>query len=211
MNDYVKKTISAYNKSPQKYIQRTEEMIPYHAIEKMIKYLPSGSLILDAGCAFGRDAGIFTKKGFKVVGIDLSKELLTEAQKRFPQIEFHQMDVRKLDFPNNYFDGIWCNAVLLHLKDEDIIRALKEFNRVLKKNGILCTSFKEGVGSEEKIESFSSDNSRFFNYQTRETVEKLIQEAGLISKEIYLVNERKIHGSDKRDLNWIYSFLRKQN
>lgn len=211
MDNYIEKTISAYNNNPQKYIQRTKEMIPYHAIDKMIKYLPSGSLMLDAGCAFGRDTKIFADKGLKTIGIDLSEQLLNEARKRFPQIEFRQMDVRKLDFPSNYFDGIWCNAVLLHLKDEDIIKALKEFNRVLKKNGILCISFKEGAGSEEKIESFSSDNSRFFNYQTKETVDKLIREAGLIPIETYLVSERKTHGLDKRGLNWIYSFSRKQN
>lgn len=208
-NDYIQKTISAYNKNPQKYIDKTKEMIPYHAIDKMVKYLPHGSLLLDAGCAYGRDSAVFRDKGFKVVGIDLSEELLKKAKKFNPNIEFQKMDVRYLNFQENYFDGIWCNAVLLHLKDEDIKTALKEFYRVLKPGGILCLSFKEGEGSEEKLESFSSDNVRFFNYQTQKSVEEIVKSVGLTTLEIYLINEREIYGKDKRDLNWVHSFSKK--
>jgi len=210
MNDgYIKKTISAYNNNPQKYVDRTREMIPYHAIDKIMKYLKPRSLLLDAGCAYGRDSIIFKNKGFKVIGIDLSEELLKKAKEFCTNIEFKQMDVRRLDFQDNYFDGIWCNATLLHLKEEDIKIALKEFYRVLKKNGVLCCSFKEGVGSGEKVESFSCVHGRFFCLQTKENVEKLIKDVGLIKLETYIVNEQKIHGKDKRDLNWIFSFSKK--
>lgn len=208
-DDYLRKTIAAYDTSPEKYVKSTQKLVSLLEIKKFAKHLPPNGLILDAGCAFGRDTKILTAKGFKVVGVDLPEELLKRAKKFLPQVKFLLMDVRRLKFHDNYFDGIWCHATLLHLNKDDIRKSLREFYRVLKTKGILFVSFKEGEGSEEKLETFSSDYPRFFNYQTRESLVKLLNETGFRLLEIYIVNEKERFGKDKRDLNWVYSFSTK--
>lgn len=202
MDSYIKKTIKAYDKNQNEFIKRTDlkNKIPYHAIKKMMKYLPKESILLDAGCAYGRDANIFSNNNYKVIGIDLSQKLLNEAKKRYKNIKFLKMDVRELKFPDQYFDGVWCNAVLFHLNNEDIKLALKEFYRVLKQDGILYTSYKKGIGSEEKL-AFKTNYIRFFNYQTQESIEKLIKKSNLSTIERYEFNEK--------DTCWICEFAKK--
>jgi len=85
-------------------------------------------------------------------------------------------------------------------------QALHKFYRVLKPKGVLCVGLKEGEGSEEIVEKFTSDGARFYNYKTLSETEALVRDAGFTVKKSYIINERKRFGPDKRDLNWIYCF-----
>ena len=210
MDDYIRRTIQAYDAHPEKYEEATADMTPLQALEKFIEQVPTRDFpILDVGCAFGRDTILFAGRGYQVIGIDISDVLLKRARELHPELVFKNMDVRNLDFDNNSIAGIWCNATLLHLTDEDITKSLKEFRRVLIPDGIIFISFKEGVGEEEVVDKFSSDSARYYNYQTINTVRMIIEKGGLIVAEIYTVNERQIWGDDKRDLEWVHCFAKK--
>lgn len=210
-NDYVAKTIEACDTSPDKFINTTGQMVLMLEPQTFIDLLPSRAApVLDAGCAYGRDSAWFAGKGLQTVGIDMSKALLQKARQFYPELEFREMDIRHLDFPDNYFSGVWCNAVLLHLNDEDIIRAIKEIQCVLIPGGAVCVSFKEGHGSREVAETFTSDKSRFYNFKSIDEVKDILVENGLLVKKRYILNERERFGPDKRDLNWIYYFALKE-
>ena len=43
--------------------------------------------------------------------------------------------MRLLNFPNNYFDGVWTSAALVHLPPRSKQKAICEFYRVLKPEG----------------------------------------------------------------------------
>jgi len=185
-------------------------MINLQEIDTLVEFLPdTDSPVLDAGCAFGRDSAVLASKGLRTVGIDMSDELLTRAKSLHPDFEFAKMDVRELNFPDNSFSGIWCNAVLLHLKDVDVQTALAEFYRVLKPGGAVCISFKEGKGEQEVMEMFSSDQSRFYNFKTMDDTVALLEQQGFALRKQYILNERERFGEDKRDLNWVYCFATK--
>ncbi|HET8670381.1 MAG TPA: class I SAM-dependent methyltransferase [Candidatus Saccharimonadales bacterium] len=166
------------------------------------------AVILDAGCAFGRDTEYLKSKGFNVQGIDLSPAFIRRAKELVPGTDFAVKDVRETGFADEQFDGIWCNATLLHLKDEDMAKALAEFKRILKPGGILAVSLKRGTGTRQFVENFSSKSERFFNFQTHETFLEKLQEAGLQELSWHYLNERERYGQDKRDLDWLYSFAR---
>ncbi|MBI2613438.1 MAG: methyltransferase domain-containing protein [Candidatus Levybacteria bacterium] len=72
--EYIQRTIAAYDQSPQKFIDSTKEMSPLTEINRLAESLPAGGLVLDAGCAFGRDTKLFMDRGFRAVGIDLSQQ-----------------------------------------------------------------------------------------------------------------------------------------
>lgn len=167
------------------------------------------SPVLDVGCAYGRDCTILSLKGLQVVGIDMSAELLPRAKQGSHDVDYIQMDVRHLEFPENTFAGVWCNAVLLHLSDQDMLRALQEMRRVLKPNGVICVSFKEGQGLTT-TESFTGSQPQFNNLKTLPEAQALLSQAGFSLRQSYLVNERERFGPEKRDLNWIYCFAVKQ-
>ena len=210
MTDYIDKTIAAYDQSPDKYFESTREMIPPHEFSRFVKSVKGlSNRVLDAGCAFGRDSSAFHDAGFEVTGIDLSAGLLQKARELNPELDFKKMDVRSLDFANDAFGGIWCHAVLLHLNDEDIVKALKEFYRVLKPGGTLFVSFKKGEGTQEVLEAFSSEASRFYNSKTIEPLRSILQEIGFGDIDAYYINEQELFGPDKRDLDWLHCFSTK--
>ena len=90
-----------------------------------------------------------------------------------------------------------------------MIKALKEFKRVLIPGGVVFMSLKEGSGEEEIVEKFSSNSARYYNYHTTETVQQAVEVAGLTISSVYTINEREKWGADKRDLNWVYCFATK--
>lgn len=208
-DDYITRTLQAYELGVDRYRTSTADAINTIEIDQLLACVPASGRILDAGCAFGRDTRVIADRGLDVSGIDLSPKFIEHARSLYPDLSFEVMDVRSLRFPDSYFAGIYCNAVLLHLKDEDIAIALKEFYRVLEPGGVVALSFKEGTGSEEKVETFSSDSVRFFNYQTVASAEALVRAAGFEVVESHTLNERERFGPQYRDLNWVWVFGRK--
>lgn len=64
---------------------------------------PAG--ILDIGCGAGRTTIGLSQAGYSAIAIDLSPELLTLAGRRYPLLDFRQMDATELAFPVNTFDA----------------------------------------------------------------------------------------------------------
>lgn len=81
----------------------------------------------------------------RVQAIDLSENMLQQAQTKlndagFDNIDFHVMDAENLEFKSNYFDVITCSYGLFFMPDMSV--ALKSWLRVLKPGGkIIFTSF----------------------------------------------------------------------
>jgi ADP-ribose pyrophosphatase YjhB (NUDIX family) len=133
--------------------------------------------ILDAGCGPGRDSKWFHERGFQVIGVDLSQGMLAEARRRVPAVDFRQADLRGLDFPDGYFDAIWCYASLLHLPRADVPAVLANFNRLLG-HGFLRLSVKAGQGEEVVDGVYGPDTPRKFTYFSRCELELLLERSG---------------------------------
>jgi len=64
-------------------------------------HLRPGARILDVACGAGRHAGALARRGYHVVGIDLSPAMLDEARRRYregPRLRFLRRDMRRLAF-----------------------------------------------------------------------------------------------------------------
>ncbi|MFJ9344324.1 class I SAM-dependent methyltransferase [Streptomyces sp. NPDC101733] len=209
MPDYLSRTLAAYEQSVHTYESATRGMIPDVELDTFMSLLPDpAGPVLDAGCAFGRDTSLLASRGLAVTGIDLSEPFLARARELHPGLDFRGMDVCALDFADASFAGVWCQATLLHLKDEHVRAALGEFHRVLRPGGALFVSFKEGQGEEEIVESFSADAVRFFRYQTADRVRGMLEASGFADPDVRVVNERERYGPGHRDLNWLSAYAR---
>ena len=100
------------------------------------KHLKKNAKILDAGCGTGGTMIYLQRAGFKnITGVDNSKEALKFTQKRrLTNIKLASVD--SLPFAKNYFDAVICLDVLYH-EGVDPKKAIFEFRRVLKSDGIL--------------------------------------------------------------------------
>ncbi len=95
--------------------------------------------ILEIGCGQGFNTQMLAKnKKNDVIGIDLSKNDIKIAKKRYPTVHFEAMNAEKLKFLDNSFDKIYAMDVLEHV--DSIQKVAKEISRVLKKKGILVVN-----------------------------------------------------------------------
>jgi len=92
--------------------------------------------------AFGTDEILFSlpTSGGELHGIDISPTVVHSALQRGDQYpaRFIVADVRKLPYPDSFFDVVLSNSTLDHFEDrESFILSLREIRRVLKPNGRL--------------------------------------------------------------------------
>lgn len=101
--------------------------------------------VLDAGVGRGRFAmNIIERGASSVIGLDINTKMLTLTRDRiqkacfFRKMEFIQGDIENLPFSDNKLDVICCMETLIHIPNRN--QAIREFFRVLKKNGILVVN-----------------------------------------------------------------------
>jgi ubiquinone/menaquinone biosynthesis C-methylase UbiE len=123
--------------------------------------LPVGSRILDAPCGQGRHSHLLAEAGFRVEGIDYSKQLIAIARKRGtgPWLHYRRADMRRLPSSwSNRFDGVINLFTSFGFFDNpsDDARVIREFARVLKPGGVLIW---EGASRDGVMARFLSRDS----------------------------------------------------
>lgn len=104
----------------------------------LIDYTSSRDNVLDVGCGNGRLLEVLKNKKVNYFGVDNSQKLIEIAQKKFPEGNFKIADILNLPFPENYFDKVYCIAVLHHIPSAEFkLRAFTEMRKVLKPEGLL--------------------------------------------------------------------------
>lgn len=176
-------------------------------VKAFVSRLPKAAKVLDAGCGAGRDSKILSDQGLEVVGLDLSKGLLTVAKRKFSKITFVEGNLLKLPFEDASFDGAWANTSLLHLETVgEVTKALQEINRVLKSKGVLHIVVKSQTGTEKTavVSDKFSGHDRFFQYFTLSELQSLLQETGfgVVSSKEYGETETIPHGRPEVRLIW---------
>lgn len=77
-----------------------------------------------------------------VSGVDISLETADTAKQKYPDLEAHQADVRRLPFKDGCFEMIVSNSTLDHFEAAADIRvALNELFRIMRPGGELLVSF----------------------------------------------------------------------
>lgn len=110
--------------------------------------LKSGQKVLDVGCGKGfllHDLSIIVP-GIEVYGIDIS-DYAIEHSKEEIRSHLQVMPATELSFPDGYFDLVYSINTLHNLHCYDLDKALREMQRVGKKNRYLCV---ESYRTEEE-------------------------------------------------------------
>ena len=106
-------------------------------LDKAVLSLPPCKTLLEVGCGEGyllnRLNGL--RKFEKVLGTDLSDEVVCLAKQKYPHINFLEVDICSMNFKENEFDIVIACEVLEHLKDYE--GALLEIKRVARKFAII--------------------------------------------------------------------------
>lgn len=98
-----------------------------------------GATVLDLACGTGRHAIELGRRGYQVVGFDLSLSMLArasdEAQERGQKINFVQGDMREMTF-EDAFDGVYCwQTSFGFFEEEKNAAVIGRVHRALRKGG----------------------------------------------------------------------------
>ena len=118
--------------------------------------LTNQSNILDVGCAKGFMLYDFKKKlpNLKVTGIDISEYAVSngkEELKNFLKVG----NAKKLDFNDNSFDLVIAINTIHNLEEDDCATALREIQRVTKKNAYVVLDAYSNEIEREKMFSWN--------------------------------------------------------
>lgn len=133
--------------------------------------------ILDLGCGHGRDVAWFAAQAFSMVGADLSMGMLREAA-ALVDAPLVQMDMQRLSFQHGSFDGIWCNAALIHLPRAAVPLVLSGLRQLLAPGGWLFVSIQVGEGEAWEAVSYGQPVRRFFMRYAPATFAAMLSAAG---------------------------------
>ncbi|WP_186577874.1 class I SAM-dependent methyltransferase [Aquibacillus kalidii] len=123
------------------WYQKSQEMWDHGSRKTIVpfieKHIPKGSLIGDLGCGDGYGSYKLHKSGYRIIGLDLSDEMIEKAKKRgSKELTFMQGDLTDLPFGDESFSGLMAINSLEWT--EEPIKALNEMKRVLRTGHYLC-------------------------------------------------------------------------
>lgn len=131
-------TLAAYRLYAAKTIASWErQRRPSRLLQAFARLLPAGGRVLDYGCGIGTDLAWLSRRGFRVEGIDGTPDFVREARRRCPQAQVAQARFEDAALPPAAYDGIWCQAALMHVPPEVLVHELRKLRAALRPDGLL--------------------------------------------------------------------------
>lgn len=153
-----------------------------------------GKRVLDVACGTGTHANLLAGKGFSVVGLDKSRDMLEQARRKGKNIEYVLDDMKDFRLDAR-FDLVICmfNSILYNLDRGELKRTLLNFKSHMERGGLLIfDAFGKSAGIEKKDFMYELEEGgvRIISvYMTRYDQ----KENHLIFDNHFIINEELVH------------------
>lgn len=141
--------------------------------------VPPQHRVIDIGCGTGAATTILRDNGAQVSGIDLSPNMIAQARRLHPDIEFTVGSMTDLDLPDVCVGGVCAWYSVIHIPDDQLPAVFAEFHRVLVPGGVALLAFQVGEQPRHLTEAFGESVDLMFHRRHPEAVAVLLQNAGL--------------------------------
>ncbi len=145
-----KNIIDCYNKTASNYAAKFGDELSHKHLDKILlsafaaQNAGKGKLI-DLGCGPGQTTKFLADQGLsKLLGTDLSPEMISVARKMFPGIDFETADMLNLHYPDSSFGSAIAFYAVVHFDYEQMAIAFREISRILVNRGEFLFSFHIG-------------------------------------------------------------------
>ncbi len=168
----------------------------------MLRMVGFNKRVLEAGCASGHVSEKLSAQGCSVVGIEIDASVVGPAQQWLERVVVGNFDDASLwrELEGELFDAILFGDVLEHLKDP--LATLRESLKFLSPSGIVVISVPNIAHADVKIAlingqfPYSDDgllDRTHISFFTKESLLKLVKDAGLVEVEIFRVTLPVFH------------------
>ncbi|MFQ5428453.1 MAG: class I SAM-dependent methyltransferase [Thermodesulfobacteriota bacterium] len=152
-----------------------------------------GERVLDVGVGTGLSFSVFPKH-CKVVGIDLSREMLRKAKKKIDDnsldnINVLSMDAMSVGFADDSFDKVFISHVVSVVPDP--YRVMEEVKRVCKKDGtvVVVNHFKSKNRLIEMCEKWMNPICKKIGWRSDLSLNDFVSNAGLKVTKQYMLKK----------------------
>ncbi len=140
--------ISAFDQRYLRLYAHRDEAEAEHRAPHLLGLLGLGAddRVLDVACGEGRYARALAKRGVRVTGVDISRDLLVEAQERSPMLpgapQFVRRDMRQLPFVGQFDGAISMFTSFGYFdRDEEDLKTFRGVARALVPGGRFVLDF----------------------------------------------------------------------
>ena len=174
-----KKTLEIYDDIAEEYANVFDNDTSDNIyLDEFLSSLAPHSRILDLGCGTGRNTAYFHEKGFSVVGVDFSSEMLRIAREKYPNIDFREGDMRDVSFEEGSFDAVSLAYSLFHLEDQDAYKMLGIVRSILTTEGFVFLILQEGEGTVWTDEPLKEGEKIFLNLYSENKIRNFLESIG---------------------------------
>ncbi len=149
-----------------------------HLLNRFSEEVRGRGFVGDFGCGPGQIARYLHERGVRMLGIDLSPEMIRQATQLSPEIEFRVGDLLALDLPDASLAGIVAFYSVIHFEPEDLGRAFGEMRRTLAPDGVLLLAFHVGAETIHLDELWGRSVSLDFRFLDPNEVIAALRTAG---------------------------------
>jgi SAM-dependent methyltransferase len=183
MNKIIQNTQTSYDAVAREYAEKFKDEMddkPFDrdCLDRLAREVGDLGSICDMGCGPGQIARYLHRQGADTLGVDLSPQMIAEAQRLNPEIPFHQGNMLALPDADNSWGGIAAFYCIIHVPREQIVNALREMKRVLKPGGVLLITFHIGAEIEHIEEWWEKSVNLDFAFYKPDEMESWLIAAG---------------------------------
>ena len=178
-----KKITEAYDSSVGQYIENCYNELDYKPLDRQLldrfsELTKNKGKICDIGCGPGHTTKYLSSKGGEAIGIDISGNMIKEAKRLNPDIDFRVDNMFETKFPDAYFAGICSFYAIVNFNYKEITYAAREYFRLLNNNGLLLAAFHVGEKEIKVDDFFMSGKPLDFYYFDENRILQILKETG---------------------------------
>jgi trans-aconitate methyltransferase len=166
--DKNKIAVEIFNKCADIYQDKFMDVSLYHETfdlfcRNITKQNPD---IIELACGPGNITRYLLSKrpDFKIVGTDLSVNMINLAKINNPTAEFQLMDCRDIGMISKKYDAIMCGFCLPYLSKEETLKMIADASKLLNPNGLIYISTMEDDYSSSAFKKGSTGDEIFMHY-----------------------------------------------
>jgi ubiquinone/menaquinone biosynthesis C-methylase UbiE len=184
--DFLTTTRAGYDRTAALYAQRFHRHLDNKPLDRAMLNAFAGLVamtrnrhVLDVGCGTGATTAILRDHGLEVLGIDLSPNMIAQAQRLNPDLSFRVGSMSELDLPERSVGGVCAWYSIIHIPDEHLSEVFEGFSRVLIPGGLVLLAFQVGDQPRILCEAFGQPvELTFYRRQPGDVTDRL-EGAGL--------------------------------
>lgn len=159
-------------------------------VDKVLEGLPPGAKVLDLGCGTGNPiAGHIARRGYQVIGVDQSQNMLEIAKRVVPEAEFIRGDMVEMQFADKFAAAVAWDSVF-HVERMHHSAIYRKLADSLETGGRLLLSVggsdadasaADSTGGDSVVEGFTSEmfgHTFFYSGYGPQVTRKMLEAEG---------------------------------